>query len=447
MRRLPSRLLGAAALAVALAAGPSQFASAGSFSFAPSMSAAAARHQVALPLVQAIAYVNSRWEVIPQASIDGGVGPMNIHPGQLDQAAALSGHSRAEIVGDPAANLDAGAALLAHQHAAGSDLVSWRPAVVDLLGEFAAAEVYADLRSGESRTNSLGETISFGPQPVPESAARSAASTPGAASADYPPAGWVAASTANFSTANRPRDYPVDMVIIHDTEGSYGSAIAEFQNPAAQSSAHYVVSDAGDITQMVREHDIAWHAGNWDYNTRAIGIEHEGYAYTPGYYTTAMYNASAGITASICSRYGVPMDRDHVIGHAEVPDPNNPGLFGGSGHHTDPGPYWNWSYYMDRAKSVAATLPSPPHLMPNPVAENTNVGTATVSWLAARSCHDPITGYHVVGQPGNLVQDLPASATSATFTGLQDAAPYTFTVTVSNPEGQDSATSNPVMFR
>ena len=29
---------------------------------------------------------------------------------------------------------------------------------------------------------------------------------------------------------------------------------------------------------MVAEQDIAWHAGNWDYNTRAIGIEHEGYA-------------------------------------------------------------------------------------------------------------------------------------------------------------------------
>ena len=37
----------------------------------------------------------------------------------------------------------------------------------------------------------------------------------------------------------------------------------------------------------------------------------------------------------------VPMDRTHVIGHSEVPDPNNPGLYGGSDHHTDPGPNWD----------------------------------------------------------------------------------------------------------
>jgi len=93
------------------------------------------------------------------------------------------------------------------------------------------------------------------------------------------------------------------MIIIHDIEGSYGSAIQVFQRPGFEASAHYVVSYGGDVTQMVREHDIAWHAGNWDYNTRAIGIEHEGFAWTPGLYTTAEYDASARIAASICSRY------------------------------------------------------------------------------------------------------------------------------------------------
>src|SRR4029077_2605053 len=110
--------------------------------------------------------------------------------------------------------------------------------------------------------------------------------------------------------------------------------------------------------------DIAYHAGNWDYNTRAIGIEHEGFASGYPYgYTPIEYNVSAQLAASICSRWGVPMDRTHVIGHYEVPDPNNPGLFGGEEHHTDPGPAWDWNNYMSQAQHYSSRMPSPPHLM------------------------------------------------------------------------------------
>src|SRR5207249_494630 len=195
--------------------------------------------------------------------------------------------------------------------------------------------------------------------------------------------------------------------------------------PDFADTAHYVIGYDGSITQMMREHDIAWHAGNWDYNTRAIGIEHAGFA-SQNLYTTAEYNASAALAASICSRYGVPLDRNHVIAHAEVPDPDNPGQFGGVDHHTDPGPYWNWSYYMTQATSAAAGLPSPPHLGPDPVATMNSSTSATVTWQPAQTCRKPITGYTATRQPGNVVQSLPASATSATFnwntTGLAAGA-------------------------
>jgi len=210
---------------------------------------------------------------------------------------------------------------------------------------------------------STSSTQAF-PVPNPGALAALAATPMFAARPDYGLATWNPASPANYSFGNRPHDYPVQMIVIHDTEGSYDSAIQEFQDPTFAASAHYVVSDTGLITQMVAEKDIAWHAGNWDYNTRAIGIEHEGYAWTCCYYTTAMYQASAQLAASICSRWGVPMDRQHVIGHSEVPDPNNPGLYGGEDHHTDPGPYWDWTYYMSQALSYANALPSPPHMCP-----------------------------------------------------------------------------------
>jgi N-acetyl-anhydromuramyl-L-alanine amidase AmpD len=438
------RLVALCAVAVLGSCAPVQQVGAASFSFATAMQSAAQARHVPLPVVQAIAYVNTRWEVVTKPAINGSFLPMSISPSQVDQAAALSGRTAAQVKSDATANLDAGAALLAHSHTSGSNLASWQPAVASLVGPQVAAQVFEALRSGESRTTSTGESITLTPQgiaadsPVP---GRAAVAAPTVSSPDYPPAAWVPASTANYSTANRPHDYPVDMIIIHDIEGTAGGAIQWFQNPAAQSSAHYVVSDLGQVTQMVAEHDIAWHAGNWDYNTRAIGIEHEGYASGPSWYTTAMYDASALLSASICSRWGVPMDRAHVIGHFEVPDPNNPGQWGGAGHHTDPGSNWNWTYYMNKAQFDATQLPSPPHMAVDPSAVASG-NSATVTWAPAKSCRLPITGYTVVMQPGNVVQSLAASATSATFAGLQSRTIYTFTVTAQNSVGQDSLTTS-----
>jgi hypothetical protein len=406
------------------------------------MQAASDARGVPLALIAATAYVNTRWEWITARSLSDGAGPMNVTSSQAALASSLSGHSATEIATSLDANLDAGAALMAHYHTSGGDLSSWLPAVTRTQGPYVEREIVEALIEGASRTTSTGETITLAPQAV-VNAPPSIAATAGAT--DFPDASWVPADPSNYSVADRPHDYPVDMMVIHDIEGSYGSAIQTFQTPGRAGSAHYVVSYKGQITQMVREKDIAWHAGNWDYNTRSIGIEHEGFAWTPGLYTTAEYNASAQIAASICSRWGVPLDRTHVIGHNQVPDPNNPGLTGGSSHHTDPGPYWNWTYYMAQAQAYAATLPSPPHMMPDPVALN-GLTSVSVSWQPARTCRAsaaPITGYTVVAQPGGESVDLPATATTYTFTNLTPQTTYTFTVTAHNSYGDDSLTSNP----
>ena len=261
------------------------------------------------------------------------------------------------------------------------------------------------------------------------------------ASPDYALAGWAAAASTNFTASNRPVSYMVNMIVIHSIEGSYTSAKTAFQNPSRHGSAHYVISRTGRVAQMVLEDDIAWHAGNWDYNTRAIGIEHEGYAGKPGSFTLTEYRASAHVAASICSRWGVPMDRKHVIGHYQVPDPNNPALGGGAEHHWDPGPYWNWSYYISKARAYARLLPSPPHMGPSPTAVS-GEGGITLSWQPAQSCTAPITGYSVVGQPGNIALTLPASSTSIWIPGLTDGVGYTFTVSATNAQGRSSLTSN-----
>jgi hypothetical protein len=93
----------------------------------------------------------------------------------------------------------------------------------------------------------------------------------------------------NYDTANRPSgmvtpggqtaSMDIKYIIIHDTEGSYSSAINTFQDPASQVSAHYVVrSSDGAVTEMVRPDDVSWGAGDWYINMHAINIENEGFA-------------------------------------------------------------------------------------------------------------------------------------------------------------------------
>lgn len=154
---------------------------------------------------------------------------------------------------------------------------------------------------------------------------------------DYPSAEWQSASAANYTESNRPTTYPVDYVIIHVTQETYASTLSIFQNPNKKVSAHYLVRSAdGHVAQCVREADVAWHAGNWDYNTRSIGIEHEGWVDQPHWFTDALYEQSARLTAALCTKYGLPKDRTHILGHYEVPGTD----------HTDPGPNWDWTRYI-----------------------------------------------------------------------------------------------------
>ncbi|MFR9674499.1 N-acetylmuramoyl-L-alanine amidase [Streptomyces sp. TR06-5] len=154
---------------------------------------------------------------------------------------------------------------------------------------------------------------------------------------DHPGAEWISASQENLAPADRPYDHGIDRVVIHTVEGSYAVALQVFRDPAHGASAHYVVrAEDGHVAQMVREADVAHHAGNLDYNRRSIGIEHEGFVDRPEDFTAALYRSSARLTAGVCARYGIPVDREHIVAHHEVPGSD----------HTDPGPGWDWDRYL-----------------------------------------------------------------------------------------------------
>lgn len=166
---------------------------------------------------------------------------------------------------------------------------------------------------------------------------------------DHRGAQWVEASPANLRRAHRPADYPIDRVVIHVVQGGFPVALQVFQDPSHGAAAHYVVRKDGHVAQLVRELDVAYHAGNRRYNERSIGIEHEGYVDRPGSFTPAMYASSARLTAGICRRYGFPADREHLVGHTEVPGTD----------HTDPGPHWDWDRYIGLVREELRRAPSP----------------------------------------------------------------------------------------
>jgi N-acetyl-anhydromuramyl-L-alanine amidase AmpD len=169
---------------------------------------------------------------------------------------------------------------------------------------------------------------------------------------------FLAAAPANRQRANRSADgMNVRYIVIHDTESSYDSAVSAFQNPGDGAAAHYVMrASDGAVTQMVPDKDIAFHAGNYWFNMHSIGIEHEGFAAQGAtWYTQTQYRATADLVAYLSRRYDVPLDREHIIGHDNVPGPLDHGV---AGMHWDPGPFWDWSAFMGLLSTApGATAP------------------------------------------------------------------------------------------
>lgn len=192
-----------------------------------------------------------------------------------------------------------------------------------------------------------------------------------------PSAIWSPAASDNYTTVNYNRG--IYYIVIHTIEGSASSALSWFKNSSSNVSAHYVVAKDGTLYQCVADKNRAWHAGSWYYNEHSIGIEHEGWAYQSSTWTAAMYQKSAWLVRWLCEYYGIPKDRSHIIGHNEVPGAT----------HTDPGPYFNWSYFMSLVKGSGSSTPPPSRTT------SVTAKKCTASSLNVRT--GPGTSYAIIG--------------------------------------------------
>ncbi|NSC20484.1 N-acetylmuramoyl-L-alanine amidase [Streptomyces albus subsp. chlorinus] len=306
----------------------------------------------------------------------GAAGKLPARLRTLERAAGLTGLSRSALRSSPAANVRGGAALLADAqkrlgHRPSTDPADWYEAVAAFPGgghgdpdaKAFANDVFDVIRQGERRTTDTGETVTLEPAPklrTPKAAGRpgtglsdasEAAECPRSVDCEWLPAPyekWTDSSGAedygNHDKARRPFSQKIDYIVVHDTEATYETTLGLVSDPTYVSWNYTLRASDGHIAQHVRTKDAAWHAGNWYVNSTSVGLEHEGFLTDPdAWFTEAMYRSSARLVRYLAAKYDIPLDRQHVLGHDNVPASTASGV---KGMHTDPGPYWDWEHYF-----------------------------------------------------------------------------------------------------
>ena len=140
-----------------------------------------------------------------------------------------------------------------------------------------------------------------------------------------------------------------DTVILHYTAMETAKAACErLCDPCYEVSAHYLISEAGEVTQLVDEKYRAWHAGRaaWgnltDLNSSSIGIELANNAsenHLPPFPEVQMA-VLENLLTNILDRWSIRPER--VLGHSDIaPD-----------RKVDPGPMFDWQQLSARGLTI-----------------------------------------------------------------------------------------------
>ena len=166
------------------------------------------------------------------------------------------------------------------------------------------------------------------------------------------------------------RELPVEMIMVHFCS----NVVTDISNPydlnavrqtflSNEVSINYIIDRDGTIYCWVPEQRVAWHAGKGEFgdekytnsmNNYSIGIEllaigskndMRQYLTTKQYnsiprskigFTDAQYASLIALISDISDRWGIPRDRQHVIGHDEY-----------KSSKTDPGELFDWNRLMN----------------------------------------------------------------------------------------------------
>jgi N-acetylmuramoyl-L-alanine amidase len=151
------------------------------------------------------------------------------------------------------------------------------------------------------------------------------------------------------------RALPITMAVLHYTEMKpVETALSRLCDPEAKVSAHYLITEAGEVIRLVPEDKRAWHAGQsyWrghkDVNSASIGIELDHPGHGLGYrgFASAQIEALVPLLHRIVRDHDIP--RANVVGHSDV----------APARKVDPGELFPW----DRLAEYKLCLPRPAKL-------------------------------------------------------------------------------------
>jgi N-acetylmuramoyl-L-alanine amidase len=148
------------------------------------------------------------------------------------------------------------------------------------------------------------------------------------------------------------RSLPINMLVLHYTGmADAASAVERLTDRESRVSAHYVVSEDGQILRLVEEEKRAWHAGHssWrgiqDVNSASIGIEIVNPGHEFGYrsFPEEQMDALVPLVAEIVHRHQIRPP--YVVGHSDV----------APARREDPGELFDWG----RLARLGLAVPRP----------------------------------------------------------------------------------------
>lgn len=126
------------------------------------------------------------------------------------------------------------------------------------------------------------------------------------------------------------RTQKITGIVIHTTAGAYNGTINWFQKNPNSVSAHYVVKENGsEVTQMVKDDYVSYHAGivskpttpvykGGNPNEYTLGIENADNGDPHGLNRTAQYKTLIKLVHDLCKKHNLPIDSNYICGHKQI---------------------------------------------------------------------------------------------------------------------------------
>lgn len=122
--------------------------------------------------------------------------------------------------------------------------------------------------------------------------------------------------------------YKPELIVLHIMDGTLAGTDDWFSKSVSQVSANYGIGLNGEIHQYVKDEDTAWAQGRVDHptakllklnvnpNLYCLSIEHEGHDLSKA--PDTQLNASVELIKALATKWNIPIDRDHIIGHYQI---------------------------------------------------------------------------------------------------------------------------------